>query len=179
MAYLREWAPTYRHDASVTGLIAVGLVRPEPLARDLSEAFRESLRARCLAYDDVLPALKQMAGRYALAVTTNGPEDVQDVKLRASGLRSFFPTLIASSAVGAGKPDPAIFIVTLDRLGARPEDALVIGDNLENDVAGARAAGLRCVWVNRTGAVAPAALTPEFEVRSLAELPALLGAAGA
>jgi len=51
---------------------------------------------------------------------------------------------------------------------------LVVGDSLEKDVAGARAAGLRCAWVNRTGAEHDPARMPDAEIRSLAELPALL-----
>jgi putative hydrolase of the HAD superfamily len=52
---------------------------------------------------------------------------------------------------------------------------LIVGDSLEKDVAGAHAAGLRCVWLDRAGADRDPACTPDAEIRTLADLPALLG----
>jgi putative hydrolase of the HAD superfamily len=72
--------------------------------------------------------------------------------------------------VGAAKPDPAIFEYALSLAGVGPGDAVHVGDSLDNDVAGARAVGIRPLLVARDGA-APVGVET---IRSLAELPALL-----
>ena len=59
--------------------------------------------------------------------------------------------VVISAELGVAKPDPAIFRAALDRLGARAADAMHVGDSVEDDVAGARAAGLEAVLVARNG----------------------------
>jgi putative hydrolase of the HAD superfamily len=174
LAYLRAWAPDYRRDAWHDGLRAAGLVDADALAVPLSDAFRRSFRERCPPYADAAPALEAVRSTHALGVVTNGPVDVQRIKLTVSGLRRFFAVVVASSDVGSGKPERHIFDVAVAQLRTTPAAVVVVGDSLETDVAGARAAGLRCVWVNRSGAELDPALTPDAEIRSLAELPALL-----
>jgi putative hydrolase of the HAD superfamily len=174
LAYLREWAPEYRRTSWRDGLHAAGVSDADVLAVPLSDAFRQRFRERCPPYADAAPSLETLAPHYALAVATNGPMDVQRIKLTVSGLRRFFSVVIASSELGWGKPDRRIFDAAVAQLGTPPADVLVVGDSLEKDVAGAHAAGLRCVWVNRTGAERDGARTPDAEIRSLAELAALL-----
>jgi putative hydrolase of the HAD superfamily len=67
------------------------------------------------------------------------------------GLADALDGVVSSAAVGAAKPDPAIFEAALTVVGAAPGEALHIGDSLEEDVAGARAAGIAAVWLNRDG----------------------------
>ena len=175
LAYLRGWAPDYREDTWRDGLGAAGVVDVDALAVPLSEAFRQRFRERCPPYADAAPAVERLASSYALGVATNGPADVQRIKLTVSGLRRFFSVVVASSDVGSGKPDRRIFDVAVAQLRVAPADVLVVGDSLEKDVAGAHAAGLRCVWVNRAGADRDPACAPDAEIRTLADLPALLG----
>jgi len=174
LAYLREWAPSYRRESWVRGLARIGIVDAGALALELDRAFRQSLHDKCVAYDDVLPVLERLSRTYALAVATNGPADVQATKLIASGLQRFFPVVVASSEVGFGKPDPRIFTIAVERLGVAAADVLVVGDSVEKDVAGAAAAHLRCVWLNRSAATRDAEPAPDFEIESLAALPSLL-----
>lgn len=171
---LRVWAPEYRVASWRDGLSAAGIADADALSASLSQAFRQSFRMHCPPYLDAPAALELIAPGRALAVVTNGIVDVQRIKLALSGLRRFFPAVIASSEAGAGKPDPRIFEIALTALGVAASDVLVIGDNLENDVAGAKAAGLRCVWLDRAGAEGDDAFAPDARIRSLAELPALL-----
>ncbi len=63
-----------------------------------------------------------------------------------------------------------MFEVLLDRAGIDAADAVYVGDSLVDDVAGARAAGMRAVWVNRSGAANPTAIVPDAEVRSLLDI---------
>lgn len=57
---------------------------------------------------------------------------------------------MVSEAVGLRKPDPRIFQLALERLNSRPEKSLFVGDNPEADIAGARRAGLRTVWMRNS-----------------------------
>jgi len=86
----------------------------------------------------------------------------------------------ACDAVVVGKPAPAFFATVLAGLGARPADAVMVGDDVESDVGGALRAGLAGVLV-RTGkyrpeAVAASGVEPTATVDSIADVPALLGA---
>jgi HAD superfamily hydrolase (TIGR01458 family) len=81
-------------------------------------------------------------------------------------------------AVLAGKPSPAFFRAALDAFPARPEEAAMVGDDLESDVGGAQAAGLRGVLVrtgkHRADEMARSRIRPDAVLGSLAELPTLL-----
>jgi putative hydrolase of the HAD superfamily len=69
-------------------------------------------------------------------------------KIAVCGIREHIDTLVVSEEVGVAKPDREIFRVALERLGAAPGDAVMIGDSWSADIAGARAAGIRSVWFN-------------------------------
>ena len=74
--------------------------------------------------------------------------------------------MVTSAAAGAGKPDPAIFEFALEAAGCRAAQALHVGDSLEEDVTGARAAGIEVVWLNRARSrrrAAPAGVADDLE----------------
>ena len=129
-------------------------------------------------FEDAIALLESLRGRYRLAVITNGPRDTQVDKLQVCGLEPYFDVIVASGDLGAPKPSVAIFEHTLRLLGTSPDEALHVGDHLSADVAGARAAGLRAVWLNRDGATRREGdAVPDVEITSLAELGALIGSA--
>ena len=110
-----------------------------------------------------------------LALITNGASDTQRDKINALGIGHLFNSVVISGEVGVAKPDPRIFELALDRLAAKKEAAWHVGDSLASDVAGANAAGLTSVWLNRTGALRTEVdAEPDFEIRSLSDLFALL-----
>jgi putative hydrolase of the HAD superfamily len=152
------------------------------LRRRCAEVVQERLRTS-LALDDVLDALlaairfrayPEVPGTLAhlrahgarLAVVSNWDVSLHDV-LDRTGLRALVDAVAISAELGVAKPDPAIFHAALERLGADANDAVHVGDSLEADVAGARAAGLEAVLVVRNGAIAPEGVRA---VSSLAEL---------
>lgn len=99
--------------------------------------------------------LQALKPRYRIGIVTNNRTEEQVDKLAALGMTPLIDALITSEDVGVTKPDPRIFRVALARLGARPEEAVLVGDNWTADVLGARAAGIRPVWLNRFGAACP------------------------
>jgi putative hydrolase of the HAD superfamily len=132
---------------------------------DVLDALLGAIRFR--AYPEVPGVLARLrAGGARLAVVSNWDVSLHDV-LERTGLRPLVDAVVISAELGVAKPDPAIFRAALDRLGAGPDGALHVGDSLEDDVAGARAAGLEAVLVARNGAPAPDGVRA---VRSLAEL---------
>jgi putative hydrolase of the HAD superfamily len=132
---------------------------------DVLDALLGAIRFR--AYPEVPGVLARLrAGGARLAVVSNWDISLHDV-LERTGLRPLVDAVVISAELRVAKPDPAIFRAALDRLGAPADGAVHVGDSLEHDVAGARAAGLDAVLVARNGAPAPEGVRV---VRSLAEL---------
>jgi HAD superfamily hydrolase (TIGR01509 family) len=104
-----------------------------------------------LVPEDTVPALERLSGgRRRLAVVSNSNGTVR-AKLQRLGLARFFDTIVDSLEEGVEKPDPRIFVLALERMGARPDTTLHVGDLYHVDVAGARAAGLRAVLLDPHG----------------------------
>lgn len=113
-----------------------------------------------------------------IGIVTNGPTEVQHAKLELLGIDRLVDFVLVSEEFGVAKPDPAIFHEALRLAGVGPEEAVFVGDSAEFDMAGAQAAGMPTVWVNRHQC--PWTLPdppPTRQIRTLAELPELLRAA--
>lgn len=123
-------------------------------------------------FDDTIPALetcRQMGLTVGLISNMNQSGD----ELAGSmGLLPHLDFSITSHEVGAEKPSPIIFERALERAGARPEDAVHVGDQLSSDVAGAANAGINPVLLDRDGNHRHYAEQPRIE--ELSELPELL-----
>jgi putative hydrolase of the HAD superfamily len=121
-------------------------------------------------YPDAAPALEELRSEgHRLAIVSNWDCSLGDW-LEPSGLTALVDVVVTSAVTGAAKPDPLIFRRALDLLGAEEVDAVHVGDSLDTDVDGARAAGIRAVLIARDGD-APGGVEA---VRSLGELPSLL-----
>jgi putative hydrolase of the HAD superfamily len=142
---------------------------------DLPELDHPTARRAMLAalefapYPDVEPALRELrAGGIKLVIASNWDCSLPDW-LEPLGLLELVDAVVTSADVGAAKPDPALFRHALEQAGAPPAQAVHVGDSLDNDVAGARAAGIRPLLLVRHGEP-----PPDVEsLRSLAELPSL------
>lgn len=121
-------------------------------------------------FPEVRTALESLASRYTLVALTNG-----NARLDRIGIDKLFDGVVSARSAGAAKPARQIFEAAVDAGGAAPHETLHVGDNPEVDIDGARAAGLRTVWINRNGAVWPGSLRePDGIVRDLEELDQLL-----
>lgn len=140
-------------------------------AAQAADIHLEEIARSQLLFDDARLLLDAIDPDIRLAVITNGASDTQRAVLRALGLEDRFHAVIVSGEVGVAKPDRAIFEAALDAIGARPDQAWHVGDNPIVDVAGARAAGLTAVWLNRGyQSSADGLAEPHLEVHSLLEL---------
>ena len=88
------------------------------------------------------------AAGWHLGVVTNGPPS-QVEKIHGTGLAELVDGWAVSEEVGARKPDRRIFEVAADRCGAALDGGWMVGDSADADMAGGRAAGLRCIWLHR------------------------------
>jgi len=122
-------------------------------------------------FPDAAPALRELrAAGVRLVAASNWDVSLHE-QLDATGLTALLDGALSSAEVGAPKPDPEIFVRALALAGAAPEAALHVGDDVEADVEGARAAGLTPVLIDRDGTLeAPPGV---LRIASLAELPAL------
>ncbi|MBR3764546.1 MAG: HAD family hydrolase [Clostridia bacterium] len=120
---------------------------------------------------EVLAALR--ARGYRIGIIANQSAGTED-RLRAWGLLAHIDLVIASAEEGVAKPDPAIFRIALERAGCEPAEAVMIGDRLDNDIAPAKAVGMRTIWLPQGPAVWQSvrrvAECPDGQVESLGEL---------
>lgn len=127
--------------------IASELGLPTALVEPLERHFWETYDALSEPAPETAALLTALRARgLKLGVVTNGRTERQARKLERLGIASLFDAVLISEAEGVRKPDPAIFERAAVRCGVAPGEALFVGDHPENDVAGARAAGMRAVW---------------------------------
>lgn len=104
---------------------------------------------RFVAYPDVVPALQELrAAGCRLVVLSNWDVSLHAV-LEQTGLAPLVDAALSSAEAGVAKPDPAIFAQALALAGGRAGDAVMVGDSVDTDVAGALAAGIEAVLVTR------------------------------
>lgn len=97
---------------------------------------------------NTLEALEYLYPKYRLHIITNGFQEVQAKKLRGSGIHHYFQKVIDSEMAGVKKPHPYIFEMALEMAQVHPENSLMIGDNVEADILGAKAMGMQVLHYN-------------------------------
>lgn len=166
---LRAWAPTYRRKAWFSALADHG-VSDLSFAEELSATFLLERRARHTLFSDVEDSLTHFREIYQLALVTNGAPDLQREKVQGANLAQYFNTILISGEVGVGKPDCRIFGLALNALAASPSETAMVGDSLTRDILGAQRAGLKGIWLNRSGSEAADQVTPDVQITSLSQL---------
>lgn len=140
----------------------------------LSRTFENELAHRAHLHPGCRAMLRALFGRFRLAVVTNGLTRIQHGRLRVSGLRRFFETVITSQACGVAKPDPRILTIALQELGVEARESVYVGDDAAVDQQAAHAAGLAFVWVDRGRRVPRGVRRPRRRVKHLREVAGLL-----
>ena len=96
-------------------------------------------------FEGTIEILEYLKDQYKLHIITNGFEEVQNKKMRKSGILHFFDHIITSESVGVKKPNPKVFKHALDMAKTSASSSVMIGDNLEADIEGALAAGMHAI----------------------------------
>ena len=151
---------------------AFGLAVPDGAHRSYEEAYAPAFRRAQRLFPDVPDLLVAAEGAsLPVALLTNSAQAPTEVKLEALDLAGRFDVVVTTDTLGFGKPDPRVYLEACRLVGVEPGRVVCIGDNLEWDVLGAEAAGLRAVWLDREGR---GTSEPVASVRALDELTAVL-----
>jgi len=118
------------------------------LGEDLGRAYVALSPQKTALMPGTKEVLAYLAEKYTLHIITNGFDEVQGVKLERSGIAGFFQKVITSEMASARKPDPEVFHLAFARTGAVAGAAVMIGDDLETDISGARGVGMDQVYFN-------------------------------
>jgi len=147
-----------------------GLDPTETYCLKASDLFLDFCSSKPGLVDGARELVDYLRGKgYRMHICSNGFHEVQYKKLRACGLYGSFDTIILSEDAGANKPSQQFFDYALRKTGARQETTLMIGDNFNTDILGAKQAGFDTAYFNRFPDY-PATEPVTFEVSSLREL---------
>jgi len=119
-----------------------------PLSVSLGEDYIKESPYRTILFPNTIEILDYLSQNYQLHMITNGFEEVQHIKLKASNLEKYFKLVITSEQVGVKKPNVEIFDYALAQAGANAEESVYIGDDFEVDVLGAINAKWSAVYFN-------------------------------
>ena len=143
------------------------------LLDEMAVAFQQLKTATIELFPGALDALHSLRSKgLKLGLITNGNAQGQRAKVKGAGLEPIFDNILIEGEFGVGKPDPQVFLHTLEQLEVTPDEAWMVGDNLVNDVGGAQAVGICGVWVDWRGVGLPenSLVTPDRTIRSVVEL---------
>ncbi len=116
--------------------------------------------------------LEYLRGRYTMHIITNGFAELQAVKMDSAEIAHYFTHVVTSENANAKKPEPAVFQYALAISGASVSESLMIGDNYEADILGAKGVGLDTIFYNPAGRVVND--PPTYDIRHWQELMAIL-----
>ena len=141
----------------------------EKLAKLMSLEYLKILPTKKVLFPYAKEIVKYLVEKnYLLHMITNGFEDVQWGKLHNSGIVQYFDEVITSEKAMALKPHAEIFEFALRQAGARLEESIMIGDNLDADIGGAMRFGMDTVFVNHINEITD--LKPTYTIYHLKEL---------
>ncbi|MFA0961251.1 YjjG family noncanonical pyrimidine nucleotidase [Roseivirga sp. BDSF3-8] len=141
------------------------------------ESFTDDYVRLCPTKTNLIPYTLEMLDylkekQYKLHIITNGFRDVQHIKLSKSNLSDYFTEIVTSDCTGFKKPHKQIFAFLLDKAKAEQGECIMVGDNLEADILGARNMKIDQVYYNRHNLKHKE--SPNFEITCLSELQKIL-----
>jgi putative hydrolase of the HAD superfamily len=144
ISYTEYWE---RWDAQV--LTYLGVSGEENLAKQVKTRWYD--HANCVAYPDAvvtLNRLKQMGLKLGL-ISTAYEEDIDAVLEKAGIAKGLFDVVVGANTIKKEKPHPDVFRHALSKLSVEPDEAIFIGDHIDNDYRGARAVGIHALLIER------------------------------
>jgi putative hydrolase of the HAD superfamily len=136
-----------------------------------TNAFCEGFMEYVRIDDHTKNALKKLHRKYKLGIVSNFaiPECV-DKLLEKHDLNRFFDVVVVSATVNKRKPSPEIFQKALEKLGVSAENAVFVGDTADADIIGAKAAGMKTIFIERRFQEEAEQACPNQTIKSLSEL---------
>ena len=143
-------------------------ITDDDLAEKFGDDYLDMSPTKTLLIPHSREILDYLQTRYCLHIITNGFLTTQKIKLKNCRIDQYFQSLTTSEVVGYNKPRPEIFSQALSAVNARKNQSIMIGDDLEVDILGARKFGIDQVFLNRDGVVHNDPVT--YEIDSLLAL---------
>ena len=143
----------------------------------LLNSYLDEMAAGCWPIPGGAEVVPTLAADYPLAVVANFPvPETVHLTLESHGLKEYFAPIVVSAAVGRMKPDPLPFEVAMQALDVTPENVLFVGDDLRNDMQGAKALGCRTAWLPADpGAPTPRDGSVDIRLGGLSDLLGVFG----
>lgn len=138
------------------------------LAENMSKEYLQLSPLKTKLIPGTVEILEYLSDKYSLHIITNGFKEVQYIKIERSGINKFFDKIITSEEAGCNKPNKDIFLYALKKTQALATNSLMIGDDLEVDILGARNAGIDQLYLNFEKNIHANQIN--FEVNSLLEI---------
>lgn len=136
-------------------------------------AFIEDLFRHPQTFADVQEVLQQLRKKYKIGLLTNADNYLLYYSLKEQHLE--FDFVVSSEDAKANKPDQKIFLHAINKLKVKPENILMVGDSLFEDIYGAANCGFQTVWLNRdNNNLREGLVTPDYIIRNLDELTEIL-----
>lgn len=139
---------------------------------DLNAEYLRMLPKKPHLLESAKELLDHLHGRYTMHIITNGFAEIQAVKMNTSDIAHYFTHVITSENANAKKPNPLVFQYAMEISGTTATESLMIGDNYEADILGAKGVGLDTVFYNQQGQVVSD--PPTYDIRHWRELMAIL-----
>lgn len=147
----------------------------EVSTQTLNSGFLATMADICALLPGANELIQALSGKVKLGIITNGFTELQTIRLERTGLKDHFYPLVISEQVGMAKPDIGIFEHAFTHMDNPPKDQiLMVGDNPYSDIQGGINAGIHTCWLNPNEQENPAGIDPNYQVKSLAELQAIL-----
>lgn len=152
---------------------------PDSIIRNALDRLFAITQTNWILEEDSLPTLQKLEeDGYRLGMISNAGDD-QDVQqlARRFGISRYFDFIVTSASCSYRKPHPRIFELALSNWYFLPSEAVMVGDNPDADIRGAKSAGLYAVWLSRRAGWQngdPLPVQPDASLSTLSELPALL-----
>lgn len=113
--------------------------------KEMADGYIKYLSSFTHVFDYTKELLNYLVLKYPLHILTNGFAEIQSKKLKGAGLDSYFQSVVNAEDVGYKKPDPRIFEFALQKANASATESLMIGDDVEADILGAKNCGLNAL----------------------------------
>ena len=120
----------------------------DELIDTLSEQYIEHLSSFNHLIPETVEILEYLRPKYRLHIITNGFQEIQEKKLKLSNIAGYFDQVVNSEMAGVKKPNPKIFQLALQMANVSSKNSLMIGDNIEADILGAKAVGFNALHYN-------------------------------
>jgi len=143
-----------------------------PLAKEIGEDYLQLSTEKTILFPYTHEILAYLREKYPLYILTNGFRETQFSKMKNCDLSKYFHTVFTSETIGYNKPHPKIFQWAMSSVNGRKEECLMIGDDVETDILGAKSCGIDGVFFNPDKLVTEA--EPDYEIQSLIELKDIL-----